>query len=311
MPKDLHELPRLEDSWSHLYVEHCKIDREDNAIVLHDQEGRTSVPCACLALLMLGPGTSITHEAIKTLADNGCLAIWCGEEGVRFYAHGSGETRSASKLIRQALLASHPALRLKVVRRMYTMRFSEPIPDDISIQQLRGMEGQRVKNAYANASKETGIMWTGRSYNAGEWNSADPINRALSSANSCLYGICHAAIVSAGYSPGLGFIHIGKQLSFVYDIADLYKADITIPLAFKVVACNPKYLERSIRMECRDIFNEHKLLSRIIPDIEKVLDIEIPVNLNFDDFDGKIVRSGDIWDPKTGSVKGGMNYSPG
>lgn len=309
MPKDLHELPRVEDGWSYLYVEHCKIDREDKAVALHDAAGKTSVPCASLAFLMLGPGTSITHEAVKTLADNGCLVGWCGEGGIRFYAQGFGETRHASKLVRQALLVSHPSLRLQVVNRMYRMRFSESFPECLTIQQLRGMEGQRVRQAYSKASEETGIPWYGRSFDPGNWANADPVNRALSVANSCLYGICHAAIVSIGYSPGLGFIHTGKQLSFVYDIADLYKADITIPVSFKAAQNNTENLERVIRLLCRDKFNEIDILSRIVPDIEKALDIKIPAELIFDDYDTDIVKPGTVWDPIKGSVQGGVNYS--
>ncbi len=317
MPKDLHELPRLEDGWSYLYVEHCKIDRDEKAIAITDAEGKINVPCASLALLMIGPGTSITHEAIKTMSENGCMAIWCGEGGVRFYAHGTGETRKGTKLVRQALLSSHPLLRQKVVERMYRMRFVEPIPEGYSIQQLRGMEGQRVRQAYANASAETGIPWLGRSFDPGNWSSADPVNRALSAANSCLYGICHAAIISAGYSPGLGFIHTGKQLSFVYDIADLYKVDITVPIAFQSVVrwkqaqqqqgTQPN-LERMVRQACRDRFNEISLLSRIIPDIEKALDVAVPEEIIFDDYDMDMVVPGKIWDPDKGSLPGGVNY---
>jgi CRISPR-associated protein Cas1 len=312
MPKDLHELPRLEDGWSYLYVEHCKIDKDDKAIAITDAQGKVNVPCASLALLMLGPGTSISHEAVKTMVDNGCMAVWCGEGGVRFYAYGTGETRKGTKLVRQALLVSHPALRQKVVEKMYRMRFTEPVPEGLSIQQLRGVEGQRVRQAYANASAETGVPWLGRSFDPGNWSNADPVNRALSTANSCLYGICHAAIASIGYSPGLGFIHTGKQLSFVYDIADLYKADITIPLSFNDVVkwkqTPNSSLERLVRQDCRDKFNDVDLLSRIIPDIEKALDVKVPEELIFEDYDTDLVVPGKVWDPKDGSLPGGVNY---
>jgi CRISPR-associated protein Cas1 len=216
---------------SYLYVEHCRIDQEDKAIALHDKNGKTPVPCASLVMLMLGPGTSITHAAIRALADNGCLVIWSGEENVRFYAQGMGETRSARNLLRQARLCSNPDRRLQVVLRMYQHRFDEPLGGGMTLRQIRGREGIRVRESYARASRATGVPWHGRSYVSTNWAAADPVNRALSCANSCLYGICHAAIVSMGYSPALGFIHTGKMLSFVYDIADLYKADLTIPLA--------------------------------------------------------------------------------
>src|SRR5579875_1840857 len=269
--KDLHLLPKVRDSWSYLYVEHCRVDQEDKAIALHDAGGKTPVPCATLAALFLGPGTSITHAAVRALADNGCLVLWSCEKGVRFYAQGMGETRSSRSLLRQAKLCSTPTLRLDVVRRMYQRRFPEPLDDWLTLQQIRGREGIRVREAYAQASRETGVEWRGRSYKSSNWGEADPINRALSCANSCLYGICHAAIVSAGYSPALGFIHTGKMLSFVYDVADLYKVDLTIPIAFRVVAESTSQLERRTRQACRDAFHASRLLERIVPDIESVL----------------------------------------
>jgi CRISP-associated protein Cas1 len=304
--KDLHVLPKVRDSFSYLYVEHCRIDQEDKAIALHDTSGKTLVPCANLILLLFGPGTSVTHAAIRTLAENGCLVLWTGEMGVRFYAQGMGETRVAHNLLHQARLCSIPALRLQVVRRMYEMRFTEPLKPGLTLQQIRGKEGIRVREAYAQAGRATGIKWSGRAYQRDQWTAADPINRALSAANSCLYGICHAAIVSAGYSPALGFIHTGKMLSFVYDIADLYKADTTIPLAFHTVAENETNLESRIRRACRDTFQSERLLKRIIPDIERALDVSVPHEEV--DFDEDAAAPGGLWDPETGITNGGVNW---
>ena len=304
--KDLNTLPKVRDSFSYLYVEHCKIEQDAKAIALYDKDGKTAVPCANLTTLLVGPGTSITHAAVKTLADNGCLVMWSGEGAVRFYALGTGETRAARHLLRQAYLSSIPLLRLRVVRRMYEMRFGEELSEELTLQQIRGMEGVRVRTAYSRASSATGVEWTGRSYNRNDWKDSSPINRALSSANSCLYGVCHAAIVSAGYSTALGFIHTGKMLSFVYDIADLYKADLTIPLAFEIVAESQTDLERRIRQTLRDKFYEQKLLHRIIPDIENAL------NVNTDDaeieFDLDDAAPGGLWDGNDTSVPGGINW---
>ena len=171
--KDLHLLPKVRDSWSYLYVEHAKIDQDQKAIAIHDANGKAPVPCASLTTLMLGPGTSITHAAIRSLADNGCLVIWSGEEGVRYYAQGMGETRSAQNLYRQAALWADPAKRLGVVYRMYRMRFAEPPSTSLSLQQLRGLEGVRVREAYARASRETGVEWKGRSYKRDSWEAAE------------------------------------------------------------------------------------------------------------------------------------------
>ena len=308
-PNDLNELPRVRDSLSYLYVEHGRIEQDAKSIALHDANGKTAIPCASLTTLMLGPGTTITHAAIRTLADSGCLVLWTGEEGVRFYAQGLGETRSARRLLTQVRLWSNPTSRLRVVFRMYQMRFDETLNPSTTLRQIRGKEGIRVRETYARLSRETGVEWKGRSYQRSRWQGADPINRALSAANSCLYGVCHAAIVSAGYSPSLGFIHTGKMLSFVYDVADLYKTQTSMPAAFHAVAeGNVENVESAVRRTCRDYFHQTRLLTRIVSDIGQVLtlsgqeDAENPL-------DSDAAMPGSIWDPKAGAVEGGVNHS--
>jgi CRISPR-associated protein Cas1 len=307
--QDLHELPKFRDGWSYLYVEHCKIDQEAKAVAIHDAAGKVPVPCANLALLMLGPGVSISHAAVTTLADNGCLVAWCGEEGVRFYAMGLGETRSASNFLHQARMWGNKRLHMSVVRNQYQLRFAQQLDPALTLRQIRGMEGIRVRDTYASIAKETGVKWDGRSYKRDDWKNADPVNRALSTANSCLYGICHAAIVSAGFSTALGFVHTGKMLSFVYDVADLYKTEITIPLAFRAVAEGKDGMERRVRMTCRDLFAATRLLERIIPDIQTVL--EVPARgaaLDGDRFDNDASAPGTLWDPEEEEVEGGKMY---
>jgi len=277
--KDLQELPKLRDGLSYLYLEHCIIDQKYKAVEAIDKEhGRTMLPAAALAVLMLGPGTSISHEAVKTLCDNGCSVLWCGEEGVRLYAQGVGETRKGYRLIRQAEMVSDPARRMEVITRMYRFRFDEDLEPDLSLEQVRGYEGVRVRKAYAQASQQYGVPWSGRRYDRQDWSRADPINRALSAANACLNGVCHAAIVSVGYSPGLGFIHTGKQLSFVYDVADLYKTELTVPLAFRLTAESTQNLETRVRHACRDAFRQQQLLTRILPDMDKMLGVVVSID---------------------------------
>ncbi|MBI4774292.1 MAG: type I-E CRISPR-associated endonuclease Cas1 [Deltaproteobacteria bacterium] len=304
--QDLHVLPKFSDGWSYLYVEHCRIDQDARAVAVHDEAGKVPVPCANLALLMLGPGVSITHAAVSVLTDHGCLVAWCGEEGVRFYAVGMGETRSAANFLHQARAWADADLRMQVVRRLYQLRFAEEFDSGLTIRQIRGMEGVRVRDAYARAARESGVPWSGRSYRRDQWSSSDPVNRALSAANACLYGICHAAIVSAGFSPALGFVHTGKMLSFVYDVADLYKAEITIPAAFRAAAEDKEGLERRVRLSCRDGFSSTRLLSRIVPDIQTAL--MLPKRGTADDgapFDGDAAAPGSLWDPDEGEVEGG------
>lgn len=277
---NFHELPKLRDSLSYLYIEHAIIDRKQSAIEYVQKDGRVMVPIAALCVLMLGPGTSISHAAVKALAENGCTVNWVGEDATRFFAHGMGETHKSRHLLRQAELVCDPTMREKVVKNMYLYRFNE-LKDDVSLQQLRGMEGARVKGLYARASQQYGVQWQRRNYNRGDWQDADPINRALSSANALINGICHAAIVSGGYSPALGFIHTGRLLSFVYDIADLYKAEISIPAAFQTVAESSQNVERRTRISCREKIRETHLLKRILPDIDSLLEMDVSSDDSF------------------------------
>ncbi len=302
--KDLHLLPKFRDGMSYLYVEHCRIDRESKAIAIHDASGMVPVPCANLALIMLGPGVSITHAAVMTLADNGCLVTWCGEEGIRFYASGQGKTRSAGNLLAQARLWADPKSHMEVVRRMYIARFPEPLPDGLSLQQIRGREGIRMRGVYAQESLKAGVEWTGRNYKKNSWNSTDPVNRAISAANSCLYGLCHAAILSSGFSAALGFIHTGKMLSFVYDIADLYKTEISIPAAFREAALGKDNLDRRVRISCRDLIASSRLLKRIVDDIYHILGMTENSNQNVSDD----AKPGKLWDSGHHEVDGGINY---
>ncbi len=295
--QDLHDLPKLRDSLSYLYVEHAVVNQKEHAIeYIRQDEGRVMIPVAALGVLLLGPGTRITHAAIRTLADNGCAAVWVGEEGTKFYAQGTGETRHASHLLRQAEMSCDPQMRLGVIRRMYQYRFPEPLDPNLTLEQIRGMEGARVRSTYYQAGKAHGVPWHGRSYDRASWGSSDPINRALSAAHALLNGLCHTAIVSGGYSPGLGFIHTGKQLSFVYDVADLYKAEITIPLAFQTVAESKDGVEARVRAACRERFREAKLLERILPDIDGLLQIELATIAESDEYDGDPALPGPLWD---------------
>jgi CRISPR-associated protein Cas1 len=216
---------------------------------------------------------------------------------------GMGETRSAANLLKQAKLCMDKARHLEVVKRMYERRFPGINRTNMNLKQVRGMEGIRVREAYRQAGKAYGIKWEGRNYKTESWDEANPVNRALSAANACLYGLCHAAIVSLGYSPGIGFIHTGKMLSFVYDVGDLYKAQTTIPAAFEVVASKPDNVERDVRIACRRYFKQNNVLKRIPEDLDWIFDIKTG-----DDEDINYEEPADLWDDKTGTVEGGVNH---
>ncbi|RMH01261.1 MAG: type I-E CRISPR-associated endonuclease Cas1, partial [Chloroflexi bacterium] len=175
--QNLHELPKLRDSLSYLYIEHAILDKKHQAIEFVQESGRTLIPVSNLSVLMLGPGTSITHAAITVLARSGCTVLWTGEDATRFYAQGMGETRKARRLLHQAALVSDEGKRMQVVINMYRHRFNHKLPDNLTLPQIRGMEGVRVRQAYAAASKKYGVPWHGRKYKRNSWGSADPINR--------------------------------------------------------------------------------------------------------------------------------------
>lgn len=272
--KDLRILPKLRDSLSYIYVEKAVIQRYRQSVEIVNEHGKTALPIASLSVLLLGPGTRITHEAVKLLAQNGASIVWVGEDSTKFYAQGMGETRKAYRLIHQAELVSDQKLHKDVAMKMYAFRFEEELEPNLSIEQLRGHEGVRVRTIYKTMSRRYGVPWHGRRYKRDDWEASDPINRALSAANALLNGLCHAAIVSGGYSTALGFIHTGKQLSFVYDVADLYKTETTIPVAFQTVALGSNNLESRVRVGMRKMFKETKLLRRILPDIDALLKID-------------------------------------
>lgn len=269
--RDLQELPKFEDRWSFVYFDKGIIHQHHKSIACFCEDKIVPIPVEMINLIMLGPGTSISHESIKRIGEARCLIAWTGEESVRFYASGYAGTYSARNLLQQVEQYGNEERRMITVRRMYQKRFPGQLPDGLSIEQLRGKEGMRVRGAYERLSKEYNVEWKGRKYDQGNWDNADPLNRALSAANSTLYGIVHAAILASGFSPAIGFIHTGKQLSFVYDIADLYKIEITVPCAFQCVAEGCENLEREVRLRLRDLFRETKIIKRIIPDIKEVL----------------------------------------
>lgn len=294
--QDLHDLPKLRDSLSYLYVEHAVIERSASSIELIQKQGRTAVPAAALSVLLLGPGTNITHAAIKVLGECGCSILWVGEGALHYYAQGGGETRKSYHLLVQAELTSNPDSRLRVIYRMYEKRFQIQLDLNLSLEQVRGMEGARVRSTYAQASQKYGVHWIGRRYDRSNWGNADPVNRALSSANALLNGICYAAIISGGYSPALGFIHTGRQTSFVYDIADLYKTELTIPIAFEIISQGTHSIEKRVRCTCRERFHTARLLERILPDIDDLLDIREDRILENGDPDSETSMPGPLWD---------------
>ncbi|CCK86084.1 CRISPR-associated endonuclease Cas1 [Lactobacillus equicursoris DSM 19284 = JCM 14600 = CIP 110162] len=299
---DLTELGRTEDRITFLYLEKCRLDRKDGAIEVRDTEGIIYVPAAVISVLLLGPGVDVTHRAIELMGDSGMAVVWVGEQGVREYAHGRALNRSSRLLEAQAKLVSNTRTRVKVARQMYQMRFPNEDVSDLSMQELRGKEGSRVRAVYREQSKKTGVPWDKREYNPDNYEAGTPINKALTSAHQALYGLSYSVIAAMGASPGLGFVHTGHDLAFVYDFADLYKAEFSIPVAFEMTALyGNEDIDTHTRHAMRDKFRESKLIKRMITDLKRLL-------LQDEDANQDDVDVLNLWDDKLGLQKFGVQY---
>lgn len=263
----------IKDRLSMVFVSKGRIDVRDGAFVVVDEVkgDRKHIPVGSVVCIMLEPGTRVSHAAVKLAATTGTLLIWTGESGVRLYSAGQPGGARSDKLLYQAKLALDEELRLKVVRKMFEFRFGEPAPSRRSVDQLRGIEGARVRKTYQLMAKQYGVEWKGRSYDPKDWESGDTINKCLSAATACLYGVTEAAVLAAGYAPAIGFIHSGKPKAFVYDIADLFKFETVVPVAFQIAAKGTHNPDRDVRIACRDSFRKTRLLKKIIPSIEEIL----------------------------------------
>lgn len=295
-------LPQIQDRMTFLYLERCQLNRDDSAITVRDEAGTVYVPAAAISVLLLGPGTAVTHRAMELIGDAGVTVIWVGEQGVRYYAGGRPLTHHAQMLIRQAQLASSNREHIKVVRQMYQMRFPDEDVSHLTMQQLRGREGSRVRQAYRTAARQWKMPWNGRQYKPGDFDAGDPVNQALTAGNMCLYGLAHAVIFALGCSPGLGFVHVGHENSFVYDIADLYKAEIVIPLAFELAAQMPEDLPGEMRRRTRDSMTSAHILERMVHDVRALLLPETqPAQ------EDEVL----LWDGARQAVSGGVAYEWG
>ena len=298
MRPDLQALPQIRDRMTFLYLERCTIGRQDGAITVTEERGCVHVPAASISVLLLGPGTRITHRGMELIGDSGVSVVWVGEKGVRYYASGRPLTHRAGLLIRQAALVSNMRSHLNVAKKMYQMRFPDEDVSGLTMQQLRGREGARVRGIYREQSAKWNVPWNGRQYDPEDYASGDAVNQALSAGHACLYGLAHAVIAALGCSPGLGFVHVGHESSFVYDIADLYKAETTIPVAFEIAAQEVDDVGAAVRRRMRDEMTKQHILERMTKDIQSLLNAEEEL------LEADVVR---LWD-ENGTVKNATSY---
>jgi CRISPR-associated protein Cas1 len=229
------------------------------------------LPVATISAVMLGPGTTMTHAAMKACADSNTPVCWIGEDGMRFYAFGITPNHDNTTPRHHAALWANHKQRAAVARRMFTRRFPGVDVQQRSIQELRGMEGLRVRAKYAELGVTHGVTWKGREYDKSNWNLADDINRALSAANASLYAVCAAVCCSLGYVPSLGFIHEGGTLPFIYDVADLYKEATSFPAAFQAVRQDPDDHGELVRTLLKERIEQGRLLQNMPKDLADLI----------------------------------------
>lgn len=274
VPIERQELTRVQNRISFLYCERAVINRADNALTISCDRGIAHVPATTLGVLLLGPGTKITYAAMALLGDAGTSVVWVGEKGVRYYAHGRPAAKSSTMAMAQAQIVTNQRRRLDCARSMYRMRFHGEDVSKATMAQLRGREGARIKRIYAEHAERTGVPWYRRNYDPKDFDFADPINQALTTANAALYGVTHAVIVALGFVPSLGIVHSGTDRAFVYDIADLYKAEIAIPAAFDTVANGISDVTGEVRRAVRDQIVDSKLMQRMVTDLMILMKID-------------------------------------
>jgi CRISPR-associated protein Cas1 len=267
-------IPAFSGRWTPLYLEHGRLEVDDSSIKWVAADGSVvRIPAARLSAILLGPGTTITHAAITSLSRLNTPVAWVGEDGVRFYSFGVDINEKCQTSMEHAILFADEAKREGVARKMFMDRFPGVSVEGKSVEELRGMEGVRVRNLYSQCAKDTGVPWTGRNSSGqlqhlGE---QDDLNRMLTLANHTLYCVCLAAICTMGYLPSLGFVHKDGKIPFVYDIADLYKADVTVRPCFETYAKYGGGDRDMVLGLLKESLEKHKVVSRIPADLKRLM----------------------------------------
>jgi CRISPR-associated protein Cas1 len=266
-------LPQVRSKYPFVYLERGRLEIDDSSVKWIDSDANVvRLPIATLNCLLLGPGTSVTHEAIKVTAAANCSVCWVGEDSRLFYAAGHTPTADTRNLKRQMLLAADDATAVEVARRMFARRFPKAELGGKTLREMMGMEGHRVRSLYEEKARHYQVGWKGRSFVPGRFEVGDVTNQILTAANAALYGILTSAVYSMGYSPHIGFIHSGSPLPFVYDLADLYKEPLCIDLAFALTLdMAGRYNKHKVSDGFRRRVIEMDLLARIGEDIEEIL----------------------------------------
>lgn len=265
-------LPQVKDKYPFLYLERGRLEIDDSSIKWIDADNNVvPLPVATLNALLLGPGTTVTHDAVKTAVSANCSICWVGEDSLLFYAAGFLPTADTRNLKQQIDLVSDRQKSLEVARRMFARRFPDAELQGKSLQEMMGMEGYRVRSLYQQKAEEYQVGWKGRQFTPGKFELGDVTNQVLTSTNAALYGILCSAVHSMGYSPHIGFIHSGSPLPFIYDLADLYKEQLCIDLAFSLTRdLAGRYDKHKVSAALRQRVIEMELLAKVGEDIQDI-----------------------------------------
>lgn len=262
-------LPQVKDKYPFIYLERGRLEIDDASLKWLDAAGNVvRLPVATLNTILLGPGTSLTHEAVKTAIAANCAICWVGEDSLLFYAAGFVPTATTRNLKRQIQLSSRRKSALNIARQMFQKRFPEAELTGKTLKQMMSMEGQRIRQLYEQKALEYGVGWQGRKFTPGKFHMGDTTNQVLTSTNAALYGILCAAIHAMGYSPHIGFVHSGSPMPFIYDMADLYKSELTIDLAFRLTRKMAGQYDKYVVADAfRERVIEMDILSQVVKDI--------------------------------------------
>ncbi|CAG9932371.1 type I-E CRISPR-associated endonuclease Cas1e [Candidatus Nitrotoga arctica] len=235
------------------------------------------VPHQAVSMILLGPGSSVTHDALRLLARHGTLMAAVGVDGVRTYTAPPLMPDRSDVARRQAELWGSPRRRISVARHMYAMRLGEVLPHR-DLDTLRGIEGARVKTIYRLMADKYGIEWNGRHYDRSNPNATDTPNQAINHAATAVQAAAAIAVQSLAAIPQLGFIHEDSGQAFVLDIADLYRDTVTLQIAFSVAknvaAGDDTTIDRLVRREASTVFRKQSVISSMIDKIKLVLRTE-------------------------------------
>ncbi len=269
----LETLASAKDRWTPIYLEHGRLEVDDSSVKWIGANGLLCrIPVATVSALLIGPGVTITHAAVKACAESNTPICWTGEESMRFYAFGLTPNHTNDMPRVHATAWADRKQRARIARMMFSMRFPDIYVENKSVKELRGMEGIRVRALYGEMGARYGVTWKGRNYDRRNWNLSDGINRALSASNASLYALCSAVITTLGYLPSLGFVHDAGTLPFVYDVADLYKHLTSIPAAFLAISRDPKDDGTLTRKILKQKIEEERILQRMPKDLAKLFE---------------------------------------